>query len=89
MTIVYIPGRTSAPVKPDGWQTGQQEFDALTAEITARGWTIEHDANFPFFGAYWIVTPFGEFKGHGFGRADSLGIAYEAALAEEKSARHG
>jgi hypothetical protein len=76
----YIPNRSSDPVKPDGWQTGQAEFNDLTAKITGRGWTIEHDANIPFYGAYWILTPFGEFSGHGFGRADSLQIAYEAAL---------
>ena len=85
----YIPARTSAPVWLDGWQTGQAEFESLAANIAARGWTIEHDANLPFFGAYWIVTPDGTFEGHGFGRADSLGICWQQALAAEKSARHG
>ena len=81
MTVTtYVPARTSDPVKPDGWMTGWQEFESLTAEITARGWIIEHDANMPFYGRYWLTTPEGTFEGHGFGRADSLGIAYQAAL---------
>ena len=84
----YTPARTSDPFRPDDWQSGQQEFEALTAKITAHGWTIEHDANLQFHGAYWIVTPFGEFKGHGFIRADSLDIAFQAAIKAEKSARH-
>jgi hypothetical protein len=81
----YIPARTSDPVNPDTWQTGQAEFESLTAEVTARGWTIQYDANLPYFGAYWIVTPFGEFKGHGFGRYDSLNICWEQAIAAEKA----
>jgi len=41
MTTPYIPARTSDPVNPDTWQTGQAEFESLTAEVTARGWTIQ------------------------------------------------
>jgi len=81
----YIPNRTSDPVAPDGWETGRTKFDALVGAITRRGWAIEHDANMSFYGAYWIVTPFGEFIGHGFGRADSLHIAYHAALLKQES----
>ena len=85
MTTTYTPARTSAPVKPGGWMTGPKEFDALTAEVTARGWTIQYDANLPYFGAYWIVTPAGTFEGHGFGRYDSLNICWEQAIAAEKA----
>jgi hypothetical protein len=79
----YIPNRSSDPVKPDGWQTGQAEFNDLTAKITGRGWAIEHDANMTFYGAYWILTPFGEFSGQGFGRGDSLQIAFLKAVSCE------
>jgi len=85
MTTPYTPARTSAPVKPDGWKSGQAEFESLAANIAAKGWTVQHDANFPFFGAYWIVTPAGTFEGHGFGRYDSLNICWQQAIAAEKA----
>ena len=77
----YLPHRTADPVPPDGWETGRASFESLVAVIKKHGWSVEHDANMPMYGAYWILTPFGEFSGQGFGRADSLGIAYRAALA--------
>jgi len=83
----YIPARTSDPVNPDTWQTGQAEFESLTAKIIARDWVVEHDANMPFYGKFWLTTPDGTFEAQGFGRLDSLTLCWEQALSADKASK--
>jgi hypothetical protein len=74
-----------ATLDDTAYQTGRAEFAALLATIEARGWQALRDADLAFYGQHAIQTPHGLFTGQGFGRADSLQRAYEAALAAEQN----
>jgi hypothetical protein len=78
-----------ATIDATAFLTGRAEFAALLETIEARGWQALRDADRPFFGQHAIQTPHGLFTGHGFGRLESLQIAYEAALAAERDEEDG